>query len=567
MLRQPIVCVLGHVDHGKTTLLDRIRGTAVASKEAGGITQHVGCTSVPAEVIKKISGPLLKGMNIRIEVPGLLFLDTPGHEAFTTLRKRGGALADLAVLVVDVNEGFRPQTVESLGFLKQFRTPFVVAATKIDKIKGWVSGHSSFLESWKHQSESSRALLEQGIYEIVARLSEEGFDAERFDRVKDFKKTVAIIPCSGVTGEGIPELLTVLCGLAQAFLKERIRFTGEFGRGSVLEIKEVRGLGTTADVLLYDGILRKGDTVIFSGKEPVVTRIRALLKPRPLSEIRAEKRFEPVNEVVAACGVKISAPDLEKVKPGSVFISATGGDLSRAMEELERETEAEFELEGSGVVVKADTVGSLEAVLKLLKERGVKVKKAEVGPVHKSDVAILSGDPLSRVVFAFNVPIDREAYVPGVKFIQGNVIYRLIEEYEEWVEEEKRRIRDRELGTVTSPAVLRVLEGFVFRVSEPAVFGVEVLEGCLKPGCELARPGKIVGRLKEIQKEGRSVDCLEAGERAAISVEGGVVGRNIKEGDELFTVVTERDVEILKKYGDERAGLAETLRRKLSEQP
>lgn len=566
-MRQPIVCVLGHVDHGKTTLLDRIRGTAVASKEAGGITQHVGCTSVPAEVIKKISGPLLKGMNIRIEVPGLLFLDTPGHEAFTTLRKRGGALADLAVLVVDVNEGFRPQTVESLGFLKQFRTPFVVAATKIDKIKGWVSGHSSFLESWKHQSESSRALLEQGIYEIVARLSEEGFDAERFDRVKDFKKTVAIIPCSGVTGEGIPELLTVLCGLAQAFLKERIRFTGEFGRGSVLEIKEVRGLGTTADVLLYDGILRKGDTVIFSGKEPVVTRVRALLKPRPLSEIRAEKRFEPVNEVVAACGVKISAPDLEKVKPGSVFISATGGDLSRAMEELERETEAEFELEGSGVVVKADTVGSLEAVLKLLKERGVKVKKAEVGPVHKSDVAILSGDPLSRVVFAFNVPVDREAYVPGVKFIRGNVIYRLIEEYEEWVEEEKRRIRDRELGTVTSPAVLRVLEGFVFRVSEPAVFGVEVLEGCLKPGCELARPGKIVGRLKEIQKEGRSVDRLEAGERAAISVEGGVVGRNIKEGDELFTVVTERDVEILKKYGDERAGLAETLRRKLSEQP
>ncbi len=567
MLRQPIVCVLGHVDHGKTTLLDRIRGTTVASKEAGGITQHVGCTSVPAEVIKKISGPLLEGMNIRIEVPGLLFLDTPGHEAFTTLRKRGGALADLAVLVVDVNEGFRPQTVESLGFLKQFRTPFVVAATKIDKIKGWISGYSSFLESWKHQSESSRASLEQGIYEIVAGLSQEGFNAERFDRVKDFKKTVAIIPCSGVTGEGIPELLTVLCGLAQAFLKERIRFTGEFGRGSVLEIKEVRGLGTTADVLLYDGILRKGDTVVFSGKEPVVTRVRALLKPRPLSEIRAEKRFEPVNEVVAACGVKISAPGLEKVKPGSVFVSASGGDLSRVMEELERETEAEFELEGSGVVVKADTVGSLEAVLKLLKERGVRVKKAEVGPVHKSDVAVLSGDPLSRVVFAFNVPVDREAYVPGVKFIQGNVIYRLVEEYEEWVEEQKRRIRERELGTVTSPAVLRVLEGFVFRISEPAVFGIEVLEGCLKPGCELAKPGKIVGRLKEIQKEGRTVDCLEAGERAAISVEGGVVGRNIREGDELFTVIGERDVEILKKYGDERAELAETLRRKLSERP
>ena len=116
-LRQPIVAVLGHVDHGKTTLLEYVRGTTIVKREAGAITQHIGATEVPFDTVSKICGPLLKEGTTNL--PGLLFIDTPGHHSFSTLRSRGGALADIAVLVVDITEGFKPQTIESINILKQ----------------------------------------------------------------------------------------------------------------------------------------------------------------------------------------------------------------------------------------------------------------------------------------------------------------------------------------------------------------------------------------------------------------------------------------------------------------
>lgn len=240
MLRQPIVCVLGHVDHGKTTLLDRIRSSAVAAKEAGGITQAIGATEIPLESIRKISGELLDKLKINLEIPGLLFIDTPGHEAFTTLRKRGGSCADLAILVVDITKGFEPQTDESLNFLKQFKTPFIVAATKIDRVDGWHANEGeSFLKSFDKQPEHVREKSDEAIYKILGQLSERGFESERFDRVSDFKKTIAIVPVSGISGEGIPELIMMLSGLAQAFLKKELELSSEQGKGIILEVKDL----------------------------------------------------------------------------------------------------------------------------------------------------------------------------------------------------------------------------------------------------------------------------------------------------------------------------------------
>ena len=311
-LRTPIVCVMGHVDHGKTSLLDKIRGTSVVNKEAGAITQHIGATEVPLLTVQTLCKGMLGGNMV---VPGLLFIDTPGHHAFTTLRSRGGALADLAVVVIDINEGFQPQTIEAIKILKQFKTPFVIAANKIDRIHGWTPHpNEPFGQTFKAQPDYVQTALDKKIYEIVGRLDEIGFSSDRYDRVRDFTTNVGIVPLSAKTGEGIPDLLMVLIGLAQRFLEESLKFhvTGP-GIGTILEVKEERGLGFTIDTIIYDGVIKVGDTIVIGGREqPFVTKVRALLKPKPNREIRMEERFDHVHRVTAASGVKILAPDLER---------------------------------------------------------------------------------------------------------------------------------------------------------------------------------------------------------------------------------------------------------------
>ena len=330
-IRTPIVCVMGHVDHGKTSLLDRIRGSSVVSTEAGAITQHIGATLVPIDAIVRMSGALSK---VNVNVPGLLFIDTPGHHAFTTLRARGGALADMAIVVVDINEGFRPQTIEALQILRNYRTPFVIAANKIDRIHGWrVNEGQPFLKTFAQQNERVQGMLETKVYELVGKLSELGFNSERFDRVSDFARNICIVPISALTGEGVPDILMVLIGLAQRYMTESLRVSADGpGAGTVLEVKEERGLGMTLDVILYDGTLKVGDEIVVAGNDQIIeTKVRSLLQPRPMKEILIEERFERVKSITAAAGIKVAAPKLEGVIAGSplrVLRGATGTRLS-----------------------------------------------------------------------------------------------------------------------------------------------------------------------------------------------------------------------------------------------
>ncbi len=289
MIRQPIITVMGHVDHGKTSLLDKIRNTAIASKEAGGITQHIGASEVPVDVINNICGPLLKKMNITLTIPGLLFIDTPGHEAFTNLRRRGGSISDLAILVVDVTKQFEPQTYEAIEILKEYKTPFIVAANKIDLVTGWQKKDTySFAESLNQQRPDVVADLEAKLYTLVGSLSEVGFSSERYDRVTDVKKEISIIPLSARTGEGVAELLMYVAGLSQRFLEKRLEIDpSEPGMGGILELKEEKGLGLTLDAILYNGTLRVNDIIAFATSSGVKTaKIRSLLRPKPLQELK-----------------------------------------------------------------------------------------------------------------------------------------------------------------------------------------------------------------------------------------------------------------------------------------
>jgi len=557
-IRTPIVCVMGHVDHGKTSLLDRIRGSSVVSAEAGAITQHIGATLVPIDAIVRMSGALSK---VNVNVPGLLFIDTPGHHAFTTLRARGGALADMAIVVVDINEGFRPQTIEALQILRNYRTPFVIAANKIDRIHGWrVNEGQPFLKTFAQQNERVQGMLETKVYELVGKLSELGFNSERFDRVSDFARNICIVPISALTGEGVPDILMVLIGLAQRYMTERLRVSADGpGAGTVLEVKEERGLGMTLDVILYDGTLKVGDEIVVAGNDQIIeTKVRSLLQPRPMKEILIEERFERVKSITAAAGIKVAAPKLEGVIAGSPLRVIRGGNRDEVVEQVRHEIQdIQVNLSDIGVIIRADTIGALEALSKELEGHQIQVMRAAVGPVTRHDV-IEAGtikDPLYSAIIAFNTPVLPDAIdmladasMSHVSIFEGGVIYQLIDDYVEWREEKKQELERQRFEKLVMPAKIRILPNCVFRQSNPAVVGVRVLGGKLQSGVDLVLSnGRNIGRLKQIQAKNESILEAEAGMEVAISIEGPTVGRQINVDDDLYVDVPERHVKVIER--------------------
>lgn len=555
MIRQPIVVMMGHVDHGKTLLLDKIRGTAIAAREAGGITQAIGASIIPLDTLKQVCGRLLEQLKLKLTLPGLLFIDTPGHAAFTNLRRRGGNLADMAILVVSVMEGIMPQTLECLDILKHYKTPFVIAANKIDLLQGWRPTDKPVLQGIAEQRKETQKLLDTKLYELVGKLYEQGFEAERYDRVSDYTKQVAIVPTSAVTGEGIPELLMVLTGIAQRYLEEGLKISVEGpAQGTVIEVKEDKGLGKTLDVILYDGTLKVGDSLIIGGLEkPVETKVKALFIPAPLHEIREKKtKFKSVKQASAANGIKIVAPNVEGVISGAPIIGNPENveeAKTKAQKEIERVI---IETGKTGVIVKADSLGSLEALITLLKEANIPVKKATVGRITKKDItdaeANAEKNPLMTVILGFNVE-PPEIPSETATVITNDIIYQLIENYKEWAEGKKKTIEIAQLEKLVKPCKIELLKGYVFRQSNPAIVGVHVLAGTLKTGTPLMNAqAKQLTTVKGIQLEQENIEKAEKGKQVAVSLPNVIVGRQIHEGETLYSAIPEKDFRAYKQY-------------------
>jgi translation initiation factor 5B len=555
-LRTPIVSILGHVDHGKTTLLDKIRRTRVAAKEAGGITQHIGATEIPIELIRGICKDIWR---VKVNIPGLLFIDTPGHRAFTNLRRRGGALADLAVLIIDINEGFKPQTDEAVSILRTFKTPFVVAANKIDKIPGWQSiDYSPFMKSWAQQEEFTKEKLENRMYELISDLYKHGFPADRFDRIGDFTKTIAIIPVSAITGEGIPELLMLLVGLAQRYLEECLRLHVEGrAKGTILEVKEEKGIGMACDAILYDGTLRVGDRIAIAGiYDVILTHIKGILKPRPAQEMRVESKFRGVRSIIAAAGVKIVAPKLEGVLAGSEFeVVESEDDIQKLKERVREEYEQiAIKTDEDGVVLKTDALGSLEALINELRGADISIKKAEVGDIDKRDIveASTNKEELNRAVLGFNVKllpgVEEDIARYGVRIFKDKIIYSLIESYLQWREEKERARERQKVEALIKPAKIKLLKDFIFRRSKPAVIGVKVLAGEIRRDVGLIREnGASAGVVRSIQKRGENISVANEGEEVAIAIDGVTIGRQLQGDEELYVDVPEKHAKVIER--------------------
>lgn len=524
-----------------------------SSSEAGGITQHIGASFFPVATLKELTGTLLKQLKRRVRIPGLLVIDTPGHEAFINLRKRGGAVADVAILVIDVLRGFESQTYECVDILKSRKTPFLIAANKIDRIPSWVyNPDQPFLTSYQSQDTYVRQDLDEHIYTIMGTFSSLGLRTDRYDRISDFTRTVAIVPTSAKTGEGIPELLAVLIGLTQQYMRDQLQITKGPARGTILEVKEEPGLGVTVNAIIYDGILKKGDTIVLGGKEkPIVTKVRAVLLPKPLDEIRdPHDKFSSVDTVSAASGVKVVAPDLEEAIAGApLYVVPPEESADNYVKMVSEEVEKlRITTDLDGVVLKTDTLGSLEAIADILKRENVPIRLADVGDVSKRDVTeasvVREHEPLYGAILAFNVKVlpdaQDEARNKNVQISQDNIIYHLIDNYTQWMKSEQEARMLKAFEKFIRPGKLRLMPGYVFRRAKPAIFGVEVLAGLIKPKYPLVgADGQDLGEIMQIQEKGKAIPEAKVGMQVAVSLEKPIVGRHVNEGDVLYVRVPE----------------------------
>ena len=594
--RQPIVSVLGHVDHGKTSVLDLVRsiGTerqaSVMDREAGGITQHIGATEVPADVLNETCSAMLGGKNFKS--PGLLFIDTPGHHSFVSLRNRGGSVADIAILVIDIMEGLQPQTIESLNTLKETKTPFVIAANKVDRIHGWrCESGRSFIQSFKEQREDVTSLFDDRYWKLLGQFSEHGFNIERYDKIRDFTQNVAVVPMSAKEGEGLQDLLAVSVGLAERFLEDRLTDTIGPAQGTVLEMRDEVGMGKTIDVILYRGSLKIGDKIMLASNDgPFSTHIKGLKRPKGMSEMRdAGKRWINFSEVDAACGVKIVAPKLEQAIAGTtLYLANTDEQISIAKSAIQEEWRGIYDKmpvmcsacnkissrlefveqcqngtcrgaveEKNGVVIKADTVGGLEALAFELFKLKIPVRQASVGPVNKKDILMAKSiqDPLNKVILGFSTKANNEvadelkADNSEIKFFSGSIIYHILDSFEEWREETKQAIEAEQRESLVYPGRLLYLKDHTFRSKGPAIVGMRVVGGRVHIGQRLMKlDGTPVGQIKSLRTRG-SEDVKEAnqGDEVAVAIQGPTVGRHIDELDEFYVDVPEKHAKRLKK--------------------
>jgi len=537
-LRSAILTIVGHVDHGKTSVLDRIRGSKVAEKEHGMITQKISFTLFPAENIKK-SCLLLDKYNVPLKIPGFLFIDTPGHAAFTNLRKRGGSLADLAILVIDVNEGVMPQTSEVLQILRTNKTPFIVALNKIDSISGWRKLSEDIKDSIESQSVHAKQAFDEKIFTIMAALNSHGFEADLFYNLEDYTKKICLVPCSAKTGEGIQELLMTLCGLSQKFLAERLKI-GERARGVIFEIKREKAL-RYIEAILYDGELKIGDEIaIATFDKPILAKVRVLEEVMPLSE-----RFKPAEKVSAATGIRMQVSDMKNVLPGMPF-QIYRGSIEEVEKEFKKEIGEAVKTDAEGIIVKADSLGSLEALMILLRQNNISILRAGIGPINKKDInearANKEVSPVYAVILGFNVNVEEEAKeLQGqAKIITDEVVYKLIENLQKWMEEEKKRIEREKLTSLVSICKLEIFQEYVFRNNNPSIFGVRVLGGKAKVGTNLiTEANEKMSRIKGLQLEGKGIEEAGKGMEVAISLPGVTFDRQLKNVKFLYSELTE----------------------------
>ncbi|XP_030008523.1 eukaryotic translation initiation factor 5B [Sphaeramia orbicularis] len=569
-LRAPVVCVLGHVDTGKTKILDKLRHTHVQDGEAGGITQQIGATNVPRETIEEQTKMVKNFDKENLKIPGMLIIDTPGHESFSNLRNRGSSLCDIAILVVDIMHGLEPQTLESINLLKEKKCPFIVALNKIDRLYDWKkSPDTDVVATLKKQKKNTKDEFDERAKAVIVEFAQQGLNAALFYENKDPRTFVSLVPTSAHSGDGMGNLIALLVELTQTMLARRLAHCDEL-RAQVMEVKALPGMGTTIDVILINGRLREGETIIVPGVEgPIVTQIRGLLLPPPLKELRVKNQYEKHKEVSTSQGVKILGKDLEKALAGLPLLVAHKDDeIPVLRDDLVRElkqTLSSIKLEEKGVYVQASTLGSLEALLEFLRTSKVPYAGINIGPVHKKDVmkasTMLEHDPQYAVILAFDVKVERESQEMadslGVRIFSAEIIYHLFDAFTKYREDYKKAKQEEFKHVAVFPAKIRVLPQFIFNSRDPIVMGVSVEAGVLRQGTPLCVPSKAfvdIGVVTSIEINHKPVEVAKKGQEICIKIEPipgespKMYGRHFEATDIIVSKITRASIDALKNW-------------------
>ncbi|RNF05912.1 putative translation initiation factor IF-2 [Trypanosoma rangeli] len=570
-LRSPICCVLGHVDTGKTSLLDRIRSTNVQGGEAGGITQQIGATFFPREALVGATAEINTKYNHDLNVPGLLVIDTPGHESFTNLRSRGSSLCDIAILVVDIMHGLEPQTRESIRLLRQKKCPFIIALNKVDRLYSWKANENMDIEqTLSKQSESVRSEFETRVNQVKQEMQAEGLNSELYYRNKDMRKVVSIVPTSAKSGEGISDLLLLEIQLVQQFMEGKVTYRDDL-QCTILEVKPITGYGVTVDAILINGVLHEGDTICLCGQNgPIFTQIRALLTPQPLRELRVRGEYIHHKEMKAAMGIKIAANELEFVIPGTpLLVLHPGDDKDKIAHEVMKDTNKitdQLSPDGIGVTVQSSTLGSLEALLAYLKDMKIPVASASIGPLHKRHMvqllSIKRKAPRYAVVLAFDVQVSEDAREIAKKndidIFEAKIIYHLFDMFTRYVAEYESREKERARVIAVFPVQLTIIDDAIHK-SDPIILPVKVERGQLHPGTPLAimrgETPLLIGRVMTIERDNKSIPIARMGHECAVKINSGESGvvydRQFDKTDSVFSLITRPSVDAIKKFKDE----------------
>ncbi|KAJ2078822.1 eukaryotic translation initiation factor 5B [Coemansia sp. RSA 988] len=561
-----------------TKVLDKIRQTNVQAGEAGGITQQIGATYFPAEAIQQKTSGINKKGKMDIRVPGLLIIDTPGHESFTNLRSRGSSLCNIAILVVDIMHGLEPQTLESLRLLRDRKTPFIVALNKIDRMYQWQPhANSPFRDSLKLQPRSTQDEFATRVTQTITAFAEQGLNSKLYYENKNFAKYVSLVPTSAISGEGIPDLLALLVSLTQTRMSNQLMYLSEL-ECTVLEVKVIEGLGTTVDVVLSNGWLHEGDRIVLCGLDgPIVTNVRALLTPQPMRELRIKSAYVHHKSIKAAMGVKIVAPDLEKTIAGSrLMVVGPDDDEEELMDEVMSDIQSlrdNVAKSPRGVWVQASTLGSLEALLEFLRVSKIPVFDLNIGPVHRKDVmrasTMLEKAPEYAVMLCFDVKIDRDAQELaeelGMKIFTADIIYHLFDAFNAHTKMLEEQKRQELVGDAIFPCLLKMVSGAVINKRDPIIIGVDVLEGQLRQGTPLCvlktnpetKETEVVtlGKVASMEINRKPVNVVrKADTNAGVAIRidhllndrPKTYGRHFDDNDNIYSLISRSSIDILK---------------------
>lgn len=575
-LRCPIVVIMGHVDTGKTKLLDNIRRTNVQEGEAGGITQQIGATYFEPKTLLTRCEKLNKTEKLDLTLPGILVIDTPGHESFTNLRSRGSNLCDLAILVVDLMHGLEQQTIESLKMLRSKGTPFVVALNKVDRCYNWKTcANDPIRSALEVQEEGTIQEFRARAEEAKVQLAEQGVNSNIYwEMGEDDWQTsdfVPLVPTSAISGEGVQDILLLLCRMAQEKLWRQIMWCGNL-QCTVLEVKAIEGLGMTIDVIVVNGTIREGDKVVLCTMDgPVVSEIRGLLTPPPSREMRVKSEYIHHKEIKGALGVKLIGNGFEKVMAGTPVMVVGPDDeeediKAEVMQDLKSLTDS-LSVDKRGVMVQASTLGALEALLQFLRvetKPPIPVSSVGIGTVFKKDVTKISimkekaGFEEYATILAFDVNVDKDARAAaeeaGVKIFTADIIYHLFDHFTRYMEEIAEKRKQEAQDVAVFPSIVKILPQHIFNQKDPIILGMEVFDGILKVGTPLCVPalgGIHVGKVVSIEMNGKEQQTARKGTSVAVKIVNEsnptiTYGRQFDSTNMLYSTLTRSSIDALK---------------------